>query len=134
MADRVGATITLVGWAASDGRNPAYDKDGSKGVKEVSIPLREGYTKDGEFVETGTSWYTVSAAGEYADQIAAIRKGDKIKVEDGKLEVREYQDREGNTQLGLIVRYGKITVRESKDAPADNRTATAKAADSDDGW
>ena len=72
--DRIGATTTIVGWASSDGRNPAYDKDGSKGVKEVSIPLNEGYTKDGEFVQTGTTWYTVSAAGEYADRLPAPRQ------------------------------------------------------------
>lgn len=118
MTDYVGATTTLVGWAASDGRNPAYDKDGKKGVKEVSIAINEGYTKDGEFVQTGTTWYTVSAAGDYADEIAAIRKGDKLKVEGAKQEVREYKDKDDNPKLGITLRYGKITVLEAKNAPA----------------
>lgn len=128
MTDRVGAQITIVGWAASDARNPAYDKDGSKGVKEISIPLNEGYTKDGEFVQTGTSWYTYSAAGDYAAEVAKVRKGDKVKIEDGKLEVREYKDKEGNEKLGLSVRYGTLTILESK---SDGAAAAAK---SDDVW
>lgn len=132
MTDYVGARTTLVGWAASDGRNPAYDKDGSKGVKEVSIAINEGYTKDGEFVQTGTTWYTVSAAGEYAAEIAALKKGDKIKVEDAKQEVREYQDREGNNKLGITLRYGKLTVLERKGG--QSAAAPAAAAASDDVW
>lgn len=131
MTDRVGVTTTIVGWAASDGRNPAYDKEGTKGVKEVSIANNEGYTKDGEFVQTGTTWYTISAGGDYADQIAAIKKGDKIKVENAKQEVREYKDREGNDKLGITLRYGTITVLESKSGGAAPAAAVAK---SDDVW
>lgn len=129
MADRVGIEVTLVGWASSDARNPAYDKDGSKGVKEVSIPISEGYTKDGEFIQTSTSWYTYSAAGDYAAQVAAIKKGDKVKVSGAKLEVREYQDKEGKDKLGLSLRYGTITVLESKSGGAP-----AAAASNDDSW
>lgn len=131
MTDYVGATVTLVGWAASDARNPAYDKDGSKGVKEVSIPINEGYTKDGEFVQTGTTWYTVSAAGDYAADIAAIKKGDKVKITNAKQEVREYEDREGNKKLGINLRYGTVTILEAKSGGA---TSSAPAATSDDDW
>lgn len=127
MTDRIGITVDLVGYAASDARNPAYDKDGSKGVKEVSIPLNEGYTKDGEFVQTGTSWYTYSAAGDYAAQVAAIKKGDKVKVSGAKLEVREYKDKDNNDKLGLSLRYGSITVLESK-------SGGAPVTSDDDSW
>lgn len=129
----VGATTTLVGYASGEARNPAYDKEGTKGVKELAIAINEGYSKDGEFVKTGTTWYTISAAGEYAAELEAIAKGDKIRLDDAKQEVREYKDREGNVKLGISLRYGKLTVLEHSgaDSPADNRTATAKAADAD---
>lgn len=110
----VGASITLVGYASGEARFPAYDKDGSKGVLELSIPINEGYTKDGEFVQTGTTWYTYSAAGDYAATLKNINKGDKVRIDDAKQEVRSYTDRDGNEKLGIGLRYGTISVLESK--------------------
>lgn len=111
----IGANATVVGYAASDARTPAYDKDGSRGILEVSIPVNEGYKKDGEFVQTGTTWYTVTGASDYAQNVLApIKKGDKIRVEDAKQEVREYKDKDGNTKLGITLRFGTVTVVESK--------------------
>jgi single-stranded DNA-binding protein len=131
----VGVTATLVGYTAAEARNPAYDKDGSKGVKEIAIAINEGYSKDGEFVKTGTTWYTYSAAGDYADRLIDIPKGSKVRIEDAKLEVREYKDREGVAKLGHSLRFGTISVlEEGRGEASDTRTATAKAADSDDGW
>lgn len=135
--NRIGASLTLVGYTASEARNPAYDKEGTKGVLELSVPINEGYSKGGEFVKTGTTWYTYSAAGDYADALRAIPKGSKVRIDDAKQEVRTYKDREGAEKLGIGLRYGTITVLEQGDGPVaatDSRTATAKAADSDDGW
>ena len=111
----VGASITLVGYVSNPARPPAYDKDGSKGVLELSIPINEGYKKDGEFVQTGTTWYTYSAAGEYADALRELAKGDKVRIDDAKQEVREYTDRDGAKQKGISLRYGSIKVLESKE-------------------
>ena len=111
----IGASTTIVGYASGTARPPAYDKDGSKGVLELSIPINEGYKKDGEFVQTGTTWYTYSAAGEYADALRAVNKGDKIRIDDAKQEVREYTDRDGAKQKGISLRYGTLTVLESKE-------------------
>ena len=114
-----GAAVTLVGYAAGPAKAPAYDKDGSRGILELSIPINEGYKKDGEFVQTGTTWYTYSAAGDFAQNvIAPIGKGDKVRIEDAKQEVREYQDRDGNTKLGITLKFGSVTVLESKGAGA----------------
>ena len=114
----VGVSNTIVGYAASAARPPAYDKDGSKGVLEVAIPINEGYKKDGEFVQTGTTWYSIVAGGDAANDLKAINKGDKVRVDDAKQEVREYKDAEGNTKLGITLRFGKVTILESKSAPA----------------
>lgn len=111
----IGANATVVGYAASDARPPAYDKDGERGILEVSIPVNEGYKKDGEFVQTGTTWYTITGASDYAQNVLApIKKGDKVRVEDAKQEVREYKDKDGNTKLGITLRFGTVTVLESK--------------------
>lgn len=110
----IGVATTLVGYAASDARTPAYDKDGSKGVLEVSIPINEGYKKDGEFVQTGTTWYTYSGAGDFAQNVlSSVKKGDKVRIEDAKQEVREYEGKDGKA-LGITLRFGSFTVLESK--------------------
>lgn len=117
--NRIGASLTLVGYVAAPAKSPAYDKEGSKGILEISVPINEGYSKDGEFVQTGTTWYSYSAAGDYANALKALQKGDKIRIDDAKQEVREYTDREGNSKLGISLRYGSLTVIESKSpAPA----------------
>lgn len=109
-----GAELTLVGWASGPAAPPAYDKEGSRGVLEVRIPVNEGYKKDGEFVKTGTTWYAYSGAGEFAENVLSrVQKGDKIRIEDAKQEVREYQDREGNSKLGITLKFGNFTVLES---------------------
>jgi len=106
-----GATVTLVGWASGPAKPPAYNKDGSKGILELSVPITEGYKKDGEFVKTGTTWYSISAAGEYAEALKGINKDDKVRIEDAKQEVREYESN-GEKKLGISLRYGTITVLE----------------------
>jgi hypothetical protein len=110
----IGVSATIVGYAASDARNPAYDKEGTKGILEVAIPINEGYKKDGEFVQTGTTWYTLVAGGDAAADLKRIRKGDKVRVDDAKQEVREYQNKDGQTEKAITLRFGKVTVLESK--------------------
>lgn len=110
----VGSTVTLVGYAAGPARPPLYDKDGSKGHLELSIPINEGYKKDGEFVQTGTTWYQYVAGGDYADSLRSIGKGDKVRIDDAKQEVREYTTKSGENKLGITLRFGTVTVLESK--------------------
>lgn len=110
----VGVSATIVGYAATDPRPPAYDKDGSRGVIQVPIAINEGYKpKDGDFVQTGTTWYNVEAGGTGADDLRAISKGDKIRIDDAKQEVREYESN-GEKKLGITLKFGKITILESK--------------------
>jgi hypothetical protein len=112
--NRIGVSTTIVGYVATDPRSPAYDRDGSKGVIEVPIAHNEGYSKDGEFVKTGTTWYSITAGGDAAADLKRIKKGDKVRVDDAKQEVREYKDADGNPKLGITLRFGKVTVLESK--------------------
>ena len=114
----IGATLTLVGYAAGDPEYPPYDKEGKRGYKQLSIANTEGYKKDGEFVETGTTWYSVVAAGEAAAPLRAIPKGSKIRVDDAKQEVREYESG-GKTKLGITLRFGTVTVLEAGNGGAE---------------
>lgn len=118
----IGVTTTIIGYAASDARNPAYDKEGTRGVKQVPIAINEGYKKDGEFVQTGTTWYDIEAGGEAASTLARIKKGDKIRVDDAKQEVRAYKDKNGAEKLGITLRFGTVTVLESSSGGDDSDT------------
>lgn len=117
----LGVSTSIVAYAAADARVPAYDKDGSRGVLEVSLPINEGYKKDGEFVKTGTTWYTYSGAGEFAENVLAnVHKGDKIRIDDARQEVRTYTDREGNEKLGITLKFGNFSVLEQAEAASDS--------------
>lgn len=110
-----GATITLVGRAGADAENPAYDKEGSRGVKQVRVAVGQGYkNKDtGEWVDTGTTWYTVTGR---ADDIGHVRKGDKVRLDDARLETREFDRKDGSKGQAFETRFGTLTVLESKSA------------------
>lgn len=113
-----GATVTLVGRAGGDAENPAYDKAGERGIKQVRVAVGQGYKKDDEWVSTGTVWYTVS--GRDSD-IGHVKKGDKVRLDDARLEGREFERKDGTTGQAFETRYGTLTVLESKSgASADN--------------
>lgn len=109
-----GAQIgTLVGWVGGVDY-PPFDKQGTRGYKQVSIPVNEGYKKDGQFVQTGTTWYRWE---QHQDKIAelGVQKGDKVRLDDAKQEVREY----GEGKLGITLTYGTLTILEKgNSAPA----------------
>lgn len=113
----IGVSATLVGYTASDARAPGYDKEGTSGVLEIPVAINEGYRpKDGgEFVKTSTTWYTYSAAGSYAETLKEIPKGSKIRIDDAKQEVREYQTKDGESKLAITLRFGTLTVLEGAD-------------------
>lgn len=118
-----GVSATIVGWASSDARFPAYDKEGTRGVLQVPIAINEGYKpKDGEFVKTGTTWYDIEAGGEAAQVLRGISKGDKLRVEDAKQEVRSYKAADGTEKLGITLKFGTVTILEqaSGSAPSED--------------
>lgn len=114
----VGVNTTIVGYVAVDPRFPAYDKKGERGIKQIPIAINEGYKpKDGDFVKTGTTWYDVEVKEEFLDD-TYIAKGFKIRVDDAKQEVREYTDRDGNSKLGITLKFGKVSVLEGDEPDA----------------
>lgn len=106
-----GATVTLVGRAGGDAEFPAYDKGGERGVSQVRVAVGQGYKKDGAWVDTGTTWYTVTGR---TDDIGHVRKGDKVRVDDARLETREFTRKDNSTGQAFETRFGTLTVLESK--------------------
>ena len=118
------ANTTLVGYTSAEPRVPAYVKDGSTNVLELSIPINEGYKKDGEFVQTGTTWYTYSGAGDFAQNVLAnIAKGTKVRIDGAKQEVREYKNKDGESKLGITLRFGELTILEAPNGGGSSATA-----------
>ena len=113
-----GAETTVVGWLAGGLRNPAYDPEGKKGIKEFSVPINEGYKKDGEFVQTGTTWYTYTATEDWFNQqgLTGLMKGTKVRIEDAKQEVRTYEGKDGKEHLAIALRFGTVTILEAPDS------------------
>lgn len=110
-----GATLVLVGYAAGNPEYPAYDKEGKRGFKQLSVAVNEGYKpKDGgDFVQTGTTWYRIEKHEDAWAELG-VGKGDKIRLEGAKQEVREYQDKNGDSKPGITLTYGDLTILESK--------------------
>lgn len=105
-----GAQTTVVGRA---GGAPEAVFDGS--TTRLSVAVSQGYKRDGEWVDTGTVWYTVQASTEYAEQNwPEIDKGDKVRIDDAKQEVRTYLTNDGNPGVELKLTYGSIRVIERR--------------------
>lgn len=119
----ISADLTLVGYLASDLRKPAYLKNNdSRDVLSFSIAINEGYKKDGEFIQTGTTWYNYEAAAAGADMLRdlGIGKGDKVRIDGARQAVREYEDKDGNARLGITLTFGDVTVLEYADRDEDD--------------
>jgi single-stranded DNA-binding protein len=110
-----GATVTVVGRAGGEPQSKFEGK-----VVELSIAVGKGYKKDGEWVDTGTDWYTLSATPQWAEENwPQVGKGDKVRVDGARLESREYTKRDGGAGLALNLRYGDLRVVEAKNSSAD---------------
>lgn len=108
-----GATVTLVGRAGADAEFPAYDKEGTRGLSQVRVAIGQGY-KDkntNEWKDTGTLWVTVTGR---TDDIGHVRKGDKVRLDDARLEAREFERKDGSIGQAFETRFGTLTVLESK--------------------
>jgi single-stranded DNA-binding protein len=110
-----GARVFVVGTAGGEPRDTTF------GTRELSIAVGEGYKKDGQWVDTGTTWYTLSATLSYAeDNWPYVGKGDKVRVDDAKQETRQYE-KDGETRTQIKLSYGRLSVLQSKSAPDDDK-------------
>lgn len=114
------ATVTIVGNVGQ----VRSKFDGA--LAEATVAVSKGYKDKNTdtWVDQGTDWYTVIARGDFTANILDLQPGDRVKVEEGKLEHREYAKNDGTTGIGYEINFGTIVVLERK---ADRAPAGAAA-------
>lgn len=117
----VGASTTVVGYAGGPVKVKEFQGGGS--VAELSISVGQGYKKDGDWVDTGTTWYTLAAAPDYAsDNWPQVGTGDKVRVDDAKQETRTFKRKDDTEGLQITLKFGTLSVVEAKE-PAEEELA-----------
>lgn len=117
-----GATVTIVGNAAGPYEVKEFSNGGSQA--QLSIGVGKGY-KDkstGEWKDTGTDWYTLTAQTDYAAaNWPNVEKGDKVRVDESRLELKGYPKNDGTVGVEALLKYGTLVIIEKKgnSAPAD---------------
>lgn len=110
---------------------PAYDKQGTKGYKEVTVAVGQGYKgQDGQWVDTQTAWYAHTDKSEAIDALG-LEPGDKVRIDDAKLETRTYTKGDGSEGIGLNLRFGKLTIVQKKNGGQAQQAAPAQGTDGD---
>lgn len=104
------ATVTIVGNVGQV--NSKFDGT----LAEATVAVSKGYKDKNtqSWIDTGTDWYTVIARGDFTAQILDLNPGDRVKVEDAKLEHREYPKNDGSTGISYELNFGTIVVLERK--------------------
>jgi single-stranded DNA-binding protein len=110
------ATVTVVGLAGGEWTVKEFNGGGSQA--ELSVAVGQGYKnkQTGEWVDKGTIWYRVTATPDYATQNwPEVGKGDTVRVDNAKLELRAYLKQDGTPEVGTTLTYADgITVLEKK--------------------
>lgn len=117
------ATVTIVGNVGQ-----VQSKfDGT--LAEVTVAVGKGYKDKNtqSWIDTGTDWYTVIARGEWTGVLLGLAPGDRVKIENAKLEHREYPKQDGTTGISYELNFGTVLVLERK---ADRQPVGAGAASS----
>jgi single-stranded DNA-binding protein len=113
-----GSYVSIVGRAGG----PMEIKEFSNGNSQaqLSVAVGKGYKKDGEWIDTGTDWYTLTATQDYAeDNWPEVGKGDKVRIDDARLELKPYNTKKGEAAVEATLRFGTLVVLEAKsDRPA----------------
>lgn len=94
---------------------PAEEKFEGR-VVELRIAVGHGYRDKAtnEWKDTGTTWVTYSASGEWGEALKAFGKGDRVQIEDTAIETKTYQKRDGTEGLAVNARFGTIELLEAK--------------------
>lgn len=124
--DYPGANVTIVGYAGGEVEERSFPKGGS--VAQLSIGVGTGYKKDDEWVDTGTNWYTLTASPDYAQENwPVVEKGDKVRIDDARLEFKSYNTKDGDARTDATLRFGTLVVLESaSDRGSSSRGSSSK--------
>lgn len=103
---------SLVGRATG----PAEDKFNGQ-VTELTVAVGHGYKdqkNNGEWKETGTTFVTYSASGDWANALRQVGKGDLVEITDAALETRKYTKTDGGDGFAVSARFGSLEILERK--------------------
>jgi single-stranded DNA-binding protein len=108
-----GANVVIVGNVVRPVEIKDFKNGGSQA--ELSIAVSKGYKKDGEWVDTGTDYYTLVASADYAsDNWPRVDKGDKVRIDESRLEFKPYLKNDGTPGVEAQLRFGTLVVVEAK--------------------
>lgn len=108
-----GASAVIVGRAGGAVEVKSFGNGAEQA--QLSIAVGKGYKKDGSWVDTGTDWYTLTATADYAAQNwPEIAKGDKVRVDDARLELKGFIKKDGEAGVDATLRYGTLVIVEAK--------------------
>ena len=111
--------VTLVGTAGGPVDFKQFNNGGSQA--ELSVAISHGYRnkQDGQWVDTGTTWVRILASGDYAENNwPVVNKGDKVRLDDARLETREFDRKDGTKGQAFEARFGTLTVVQAKEPVA----------------
>lgn len=121
-----GASAVIVGRAGGPVEIKTFDKGASQA--QLSVAVGKGYKNKttNEWVDQGTDWYTLTATEDYANQNwPEVNKGDKVRIDDARLELKGFVKNNGEAGVEATLRYGTLVIVEAKSA----RAASASAED-----
>lgn len=117
-----GANATVVGNATGSVEVREFPSGGSQA--QLGIAVNKGYKdrETGEWKDTGVDFYNLVAAPEYASENwPSVSKGDKVRVDDARLEARPYTSKDGEPRVDLQLRFGTLVVVEAKSDRVSSR-------------
>ncbi len=109
---------------------PAESKFDGK-FTELRLAVGHQYKdrETGEYKDSGTTWLTYAAGGDYAATLTEFVKGDLVEITgDWSLETRQYNTKEGDLRSAVTVRWGQIDLLEHK---GEGREAVAAGVSDD---
>lgn len=122
-----GSSVVVVGRAGGPVETKSFDNGGSQA--QLSISVGTGYKKNDEWVDTGTNWYTLTASTDYAEKNwPNVQTGDKVRVDDARLEFKPYLKKDGTAGVEANLKYGTLVIVEAK---ADRAPAASEEGYSD---
>lgn len=108
----------IVGVAGGEKSVRFFDNGG--GQAELSVAVSHGYKnkQTNEWVDTGTTWIRAKATADYAaDNWPEVGKGDKVRLNGGRLETREFDRADGTKGQSFELVYTEVQVLVSKSQP-----------------
>lgn len=106
-----GVTVVLVGNAT---RDPETKFEGKQTELDIAVNLGYKNKETDQWVETGVNYYTVIASGDAANALKQVGKGDRVRVDEARLEQREYDKKDGTKGYSNELRFGTVTVVKKK--------------------